>query len=270
MNRYKAFIIAAALVVIIQVVAGYILYYSFQNDSERSSIGSMFGIVDTLFAGLAFAGVIYAIILQRHELELQRKELELTRQELERSAAAQESSEKSLSEQVRISQRQLEAVYRPYIVIRISPADRKGVIWLTISNNGQISAGDLKLTIDRSFYARDEHGGKYDLAEAYVFNNTIPIFPPGAELSFILTGRFYMGDEINEKETPMNFNITADYSYPGSHQTENTTIDLQHYLQSSQKVDGRSEDFYLKRIEDQLKDINKSIRELKTAFSGRR
>jgi len=49
---------------------------------NRGTFGDMFGAVNALFSGLAFAGVIYAILLQRKELSLQRKELELTRQEL--------------------------------------------------------------------------------------------------------------------------------------------------------------------------------------------
>jgi hypothetical protein len=45
--------------------------------------GDQFGALNALFSGLAFAGVIFAILLQRQELELQRRELELTRQELQ-------------------------------------------------------------------------------------------------------------------------------------------------------------------------------------------
>jgi len=43
---------------------------------------SKFDPLNALFSGLAFWGVIYAILLQRSELALQRKELELTRQEV--------------------------------------------------------------------------------------------------------------------------------------------------------------------------------------------
>jgi hypothetical protein len=52
------------------------------NWSDRASFGEMFGAANTLFSGLAFAGVIYAILLQRRELELQRVELKMTREEL--------------------------------------------------------------------------------------------------------------------------------------------------------------------------------------------
>ena len=61
----------------------------------------MFGVVNSLFSGLAFAGLIYTIILQRKELALQRKELILTRNELMRSAEAQEESGKALTAQLK-------------------------------------------------------------------------------------------------------------------------------------------------------------------------
>jgi hypothetical protein len=77
--------------------------------ADRSAFGEMFGGLNTFFSGLAFAGVIYAILLQRKELKLQREELELTRNELKRSAEAQEESQKALKDQVAelVNQRRL-------------------------------------------------------------------------------------------------------------------------------------------------------------------
>ena len=49
---------------------------------KRGQFGDSFGVVNALFSGLAFAGVICAILLQKRELELQRKELEDTRTEI--------------------------------------------------------------------------------------------------------------------------------------------------------------------------------------------
>jgi hypothetical protein len=51
----------------------------FVSDDDRGIFGDMFGAVNALFSGLAFAGIIITILMQRHELELQRKELEETR-----------------------------------------------------------------------------------------------------------------------------------------------------------------------------------------------
>jgi len=50
--------------------------------STRGQFGDMFGTVNALFSGLAFAGIIYTILLQREELKAQREELQLTREEL--------------------------------------------------------------------------------------------------------------------------------------------------------------------------------------------
>lgn len=51
--------------------------------SERGQIGDSFGAINALFSGLAFAGVIYTVYLQRKELKLQRKEQKLQRKEFE-------------------------------------------------------------------------------------------------------------------------------------------------------------------------------------------
>ena len=50
--------------------------------ADQGLIGDSFGAVNSLFSGLALAGVIYAIVLQRHELQMQREELENSRREL--------------------------------------------------------------------------------------------------------------------------------------------------------------------------------------------
>lgn len=69
------------------------------NWSDRGTFGDMFGSVNALFTGFAFAGIIYTTHLQRQELRLQREELSLQRQELTRSADAQTASEKRLAQQ---------------------------------------------------------------------------------------------------------------------------------------------------------------------------
>jgi hypothetical protein len=56
------------------------------NKDTPGQFGDMFGVINALFTGLALAGAIYTILLQRHELELQREELRLTREQLHASA----------------------------------------------------------------------------------------------------------------------------------------------------------------------------------------
>ncbi|MDO9319550.1 MAG: hypothetical protein Q7V56_15315 [Gammaproteobacteria bacterium] len=91
MKKYMGLYILFSAVITIQVIAGYFIITGLSTWSDRGTFGDMFGAVNTLFSGLAFAGVIYAIYLQSKELELQRMELELTRNELAKSAEAQNS-----------------------------------------------------------------------------------------------------------------------------------------------------------------------------------
>jgi hypothetical protein len=58
------------------------LQYLLPKEEARGLFGDSFGAINALFSGLAFAGVIVAIMLQREELRLQRQELEQTREEL--------------------------------------------------------------------------------------------------------------------------------------------------------------------------------------------
>jgi hypothetical protein len=55
-------------------------------------------VLTALFSGLAFAGLIGTLLLQRDELRLQREELRLTREELRKSSAAQAEQVEALRE----------------------------------------------------------------------------------------------------------------------------------------------------------------------------
>ncbi|MBI5846024.1 MAG: putative phage abortive infection protein [Deltaproteobacteria bacterium] len=54
----------------------------FYNRRQRITFNDIFNGMNALFSGLAFAGIIVAIILQNEELKLQREELKSTRDEL--------------------------------------------------------------------------------------------------------------------------------------------------------------------------------------------
>ena len=66
---------------------------------DRGTFGDMFGAANALFSGLAFAGIIYAVLLQRKELQLQRQELVATRKELEGQKLQLEIQNKTLTKQ---------------------------------------------------------------------------------------------------------------------------------------------------------------------------
>lgn len=72
-----------AIVIVVISAAWWLIDYNISNNEIRGQFGDKFGSVNALFSGLAFAGLIYTIVLQRKDLQLQKKDLELTRIELE-------------------------------------------------------------------------------------------------------------------------------------------------------------------------------------------
>src|SRR5688572_20161963 len=66
---------------------------------KRGQFGDMFGAVNALFSGLAFAGIILTILLQREELKAQREELILSRKELELTRGELAGQKKELKKQ---------------------------------------------------------------------------------------------------------------------------------------------------------------------------
>lgn len=99
-NKISGLYRLLAVVLALWALYGIIVWALVPGMNQRGLFGDMFGGINSLFAGLAFAGIIYTIFLQRDELALQRIELELTRKELRRAATAQEKSQKALDEQV--------------------------------------------------------------------------------------------------------------------------------------------------------------------------
>ena len=99
-SGHKAFIYWSAAIIIIWGI--YLFLIPYLVPEKTGEFGDMFGALSLIFSGLAFAGIIYSIYLQKKELGLQRQELEETRKELKRSADAQENSEKELKNQAQL------------------------------------------------------------------------------------------------------------------------------------------------------------------------
>ena len=73
-----AFILVGVFV--LWALAGWGVHH-FAGKEGRGTFGDMFGAVNALFSGFAFACLIYAVFMQREELSLQREELKLAREE---------------------------------------------------------------------------------------------------------------------------------------------------------------------------------------------
>lgn len=92
----RILVLISLIAIVIQFLGGIFIYYSIDNWGDRSSFGEMFGAIGTLFSGLAFAGVIYTILLQREEL----KDAAKSQQKLEQSLTEQS---KALTETARLN-----------------------------------------------------------------------------------------------------------------------------------------------------------------------
>lgn len=71
--------------VILIIYSWYYTYETLKSKdlNDRGTFGDMFGSINALYSGLAFAGIIFTILLQRKELKYQRQELRETRKEFE-------------------------------------------------------------------------------------------------------------------------------------------------------------------------------------------
>ncbi len=84
-NKEKSFVITSIIVSILIIGLWSGSYFALQDfpEKERGTIGDMFGVINSLFSGLALAGIILTILLQRKELKYQREELRDTRKEFQ-------------------------------------------------------------------------------------------------------------------------------------------------------------------------------------------
>lgn len=81
-----ALIMISVAVSIVLAYAAFIIWKTWPisgwSVGQSGVFGDSFGIITALFSGLAFAGLIWAILLQRDDLRLQKVELALTREVL--------------------------------------------------------------------------------------------------------------------------------------------------------------------------------------------
>jgi len=154
---------------------------------------------------------------------------------------------------LKANREQVEALLRPYVTIRTLALPKNPIIYLSISNTGKSSADNLRLAMDRDFYQFSDTN-RTNLADLHIFKNEIQCLPPGTELVFMLERGFMLFGENNDpKITPLQFTITATYSYPGRRVQETTTIDLETYRAVALNTDA---------LIDQLEKIRDSLTKL--------
>jgi hypothetical protein len=73
-KNYTKYSIGVVIFIIATMVITYFLLINKDND-DRGTIGDMFGSINALYSGLALAGIIITIIIQRDEMKLQSEEI---------------------------------------------------------------------------------------------------------------------------------------------------------------------------------------------------
>lgn len=85
-TKSLSYILIIGILSIVSIYSGALIYFTWpisELSIDKSGVfGDSFGLLTSLFSGLAFAGLIITILMQKDELALQREELSLTRDEL--------------------------------------------------------------------------------------------------------------------------------------------------------------------------------------------
>jgi len=132
----NTFIILAFLVVVLWVVYGVVVTnLNLKDWAERGLFGDMFGGLNALFSGLAFAGLICAIWMQRTEIQLQRNDLKLQREIMEAQVEEARQLAHHVSVQAQIMEKNYEIEHEPLFVCG-EPNVRPRVIEIFVHNLG--------------------------------------------------------------------------------------------------------------------------------------
>ena len=81
-KEWKLFICAGCAICVVWLASFVLIYHYFEDWEECGQFGDLFGSVNALFSGLAFAGLVITIIQQRHDLQLQRQAIDQSKKDI--------------------------------------------------------------------------------------------------------------------------------------------------------------------------------------------
>jgi hypothetical protein len=104
-------------------LATWFLPYAFNGSLEKAGqSGDLFGSLNALFSGLAFAGLIIALRMQREELALQRQELRHTREEFAKQTMIHDAHLALLTLERDEKEKSNKLAFEPFLMLRIGEA----------------------------------------------------------------------------------------------------------------------------------------------------
>lgn len=81
-KEWKLFIWAGCVICGVWLTSFVVIYLCIDEWDVRGQFGDLFGSVNALFSGLAFAGLVITIIQQRHDLQLQRQAINQSKKDV--------------------------------------------------------------------------------------------------------------------------------------------------------------------------------------------
>lgn len=97
---FNSFAVLVGLTFAVWFFSGLAIIYFIDDWGDRGTFGDLFGAVNALFSGLAFAGLLYSLFENKKQIMAQQEELLLNRQELLKARKIQEKTEKAIEAQV--------------------------------------------------------------------------------------------------------------------------------------------------------------------------
>ncbi|MGA0384222.1 MAG: hypothetical protein ACO3L1_04400 [Flavobacteriaceae bacterium] len=97
LNSFSALV---GLTIAVWFFSAIAIMYFIDDWGARGTFGDLFGAVNALFSGLAFAGLLYSLLENKRQIMAQQEELMLNRQELLKARKIQEKTEKAIEAQV--------------------------------------------------------------------------------------------------------------------------------------------------------------------------
>ena len=88
------------LLTVVWIVSFFFICRLFGRPDSPGGVGDLFGAVGALFSGWAFAGILWAILLQRRSLQVQHDDLKASLEEMKQARQAHEESAGTLRAQV--------------------------------------------------------------------------------------------------------------------------------------------------------------------------
>lgn len=81
-KEWKLFICAGCAICVVWLASFVLIYFCIDGWDVRGQFGDLFGSVNALFSGFAFAGLVITIIQQRHDLQLQRQAIDQSKKDI--------------------------------------------------------------------------------------------------------------------------------------------------------------------------------------------